>query len=95
MGDFMPAALRSRYQVAKTALAAWPGYTTPLEELLKSGALSGALAAALKLVDWEGLGTAAKDTLQKAFEKPDGSVDWLKVAAAGAAGSAGRGQGAQ
>ena len=86
MGDLMPAALRSRYQVAKTALAAWPGYTTPLEELLKSGALGGALAAALKLVDWEGLGTAAKDTLQKAFEKSDGSVDWLKVAAAGAAG---------
>ena len=32
------------------------------------------------------LASSAKDALQRTFEREDGSVDWLKVAAAGTAG---------
>jgi len=73
------------YRAAKAQLASWPGFRMPLPELLASGAL---LTATAKLIDWEAVGSLAKNALLQPFERDDGSINWGKMAAVGAAGAA-------
>ena len=107
------------YRAAKAQLASWPGFRMPLPELLASGAL---LTATAKLIDWEAVGSLAKNALLQpcadrvyslhspphallclahhnssscarrvscgAVERDDGSINWGKMAAVGAAGAA-------
>jgi len=78
----LPTALGQRYKLAVLALSQWEGFQMPLPKLLQSNLLR----TALDQVDWSALRNAAMDGLQKAFEKEDGSVDWLRVAGATAVG---------
>jgi curved DNA-binding protein CbpA len=80
----LPDDLKGRYQLAKVALSAWPGFTLPLPTLLQNSEM---FRAAMDLVDWGALGLAAKNALRSAFEDEKGDVDWLKVAGATAAGA--------
>eukprot|EP00322_Chrysochromulina_rotalis_P031335 CAMPEP_0115854552 /NCGR_PEP_ID=MMETSP0287-20121206/14083_1 /TAXON_ID=412157 /ORGANISM="Chrysochromulina rotalis, Strain UIO044" /LENGTH=204 /DNA_ID=CAMNT_0003308673 /DNA_START=133 /DNA_END=747 /DNA_ORIENTATION=+ len=82
--QIVESSLGARYALAKAALAAWPGYAKPLPELLRSDLMR----SAIDQVDWAALRATAKQALSNAFENEDGSVDWFKVATAGAAGAA-------
>ena len=83
IADKLPGALGERYQLAKAALSAWPGFEMPLPELLQSRIMRETLDS----VDWVALGTSAEHALRRAFGTHDGGVDWLKVAGASAAGA--------
>jgi curved DNA-binding protein CbpA len=76
--------LATPYRVLKASLHSWEGFTTPLPELLASGAL----AKAFQQVDWAALGATLGDAATRAiksnFENDDGSIQWGKVAATGA-----------
>ena len=72
------------YRAARRSLQQTAFAKMPLPELLASGAL---LAGAVNQIDWESLGRSAKRSLRLTNEE-DGSINWGRVAAAGAAGAA-------